>query len=1004
MDDVTRLSRCSRCGRELPLDAAEGLCPACLMAAAMEFPASGLASDDATVLSGTLPSIRGTEPQISIGQQFGPYRIDRLLGRGGMGEVYEAEHLEHGRRLALKVLGRRLAGPDDRARFLREGQLAASISHPHTVYIFGSEEIGGTPVISMELVAGGTLKDRVERDGPLKPSAAVDAILDVIAGLDAAQAGGILHRDIKPSNCFVDPDGRVKVGDFGLSISTLARDVSQRAELGGFQGTPQYAAPEQLKGQPLDLRADIYAVGATLHYLLTGHAPFEDNDLMTLVTRVTTEPPVSPRVGRRAVPRGLSEIVLGCLAKNRADRPASYAALEDALRPFSSVAPTPATLGLRAVAGAIDWLLLAALTVPITLEPVLKFTPPASVDFSVSYSGATERDTAVPDKVLVCLITFLYYALLEGFGDASLGKRLCGLRVTHEGRRPGPVRAVVRTAVFMAPMLWPIFGPELLSEPPGGKPDTRFVIQIAASVVLGLAVAWIGFTSMRRRNGYAAWHDLASGTRVVLERHTETRATFETPAEVTTRPRFVQRRIGPFDVVGPLGTTGSGELVAGFDPVLRRRVWLHVLPIGAPSIPAERRDAGRPGRLHWLAGHRSPDEAWDAYEAPDGAALSVITGQRQPWRTVRHWLVDLARELEAAERDGTLPVLAIDRVWITRASRAVLLEFPAPGVQPSGNALDLSPQRFLAAVGATALDGDPIPLSARETLDALERDNLADAASRRLLPLASRADRVTSWRRGVSIALANVPLIAVIIAVAAFVPLMTRVLRHDFLLPINCLVEINKIDAQTDDASVRLRSALETYCSARYGHLYADAGFWSDPRADQVTGPLQPLAKRVVERHPAVSPADADAAEAATRATLDERSAKEGAATGLAIAIALPSTALLFCAALAILSSLIVRGGIMVRLLGLAIVDRRGLRVSRLRGLGRALIAWSPALVLGAHFGVARLLRQSFEETFLAIWLVLLTMGVAVAGTLWTIAHPTRGWHDRFARTWVVPR
>src|SRR6185295_18776992 len=104
----------------------------------------------------------GAASRLAPGQRFGPYRIERLLGRGGMGEVYEAEHLEHGRRIALKVLSQRLAGPDDRARFLREGQLAASISHPNTVYIFGSEEIGGAPVISMELVAGGTLKDRLE--------------------------------------------------------------------------------------------------------------------------------------------------------------------------------------------------------------------------------------------------------------------------------------------------------------------------------------------------------------------------------------------------------------------------------------------------------------------------------------------------------------------------------------------------------------------------------------------------------------------------------------------------------------------------------------------------------------------------------------------------------------------------------------------------------------------------------------------------------------------------
>jgi hypothetical protein len=185
------------------------------------------------------------------GQAFGPYHIERLLGRGGMGDVYEAEHIEQGRRVALKVLNQRLSERDDRARFLREGQLAASINHPHTVYIFGSEEVDGIPTISMELLPGGTLKDRVKEHGPLPPSVAVDTILQAIAGLDAMHAVGVLHRDVKPSNCFADADGSVKVGDFGLSISTLARDVSQLTVTGAFLGTPQFAAPEQTQGRPV---------------------------------------------------------------------------------------------------------------------------------------------------------------------------------------------------------------------------------------------------------------------------------------------------------------------------------------------------------------------------------------------------------------------------------------------------------------------------------------------------------------------------------------------------------------------------------------------------------------------------------------------------------------------------------------------------------------------------------------------------------------------------------
>src|SRR6266542_6323821 len=134
-------------------------------------PSAGQAQTSSTKASG-----------FSVGENFGPYKILRVLGKGGMGIVYEAEHIETGRWVALKILSQALPTSIDRERFLREGRLAASISHPHSIYIYGTEEIEGTAVIVMELVAGGTLKERVQEKGPLSPAAAVDAILQVISG------------------------------------------------------------------------------------------------------------------------------------------------------------------------------------------------------------------------------------------------------------------------------------------------------------------------------------------------------------------------------------------------------------------------------------------------------------------------------------------------------------------------------------------------------------------------------------------------------------------------------------------------------------------------------------------------------------------------------------------------------------------------------------------------------------------------------------------------------
>ena len=255
---------CAECGAELADDAVRGLCPRCLLQA-------GLGSQpdpDATIAFAGGAGRSRTLPE--AGERFGPYRILRLLGRGGMGVVFEAEEQDTGRRVALKVLGRQFDSPSDRARFLREGRLAASINHPNSVYVYGTEEIDGTPTIAMELVSGGTLQERVKDRGPLPVPVAVEAILDIISGLEAAQAIGILHRDIKPGNCFEDSDGAIKIGDFGLSISTAGRAEANLTASGASWGPPRSARRNNSAARNSSARSDMYSVGGTLFYLLTG--------------------------------------------------------------------------------------------------------------------------------------------------------------------------------------------------------------------------------------------------------------------------------------------------------------------------------------------------------------------------------------------------------------------------------------------------------------------------------------------------------------------------------------------------------------------------------------------------------------------------------------------------------------------------------------------------------------------------------------------------------------
>src|SRR5688572_24230404 len=694
MEDVTCLPRlCPRCSKALADDAPEGLCAACLLAAATETLTHATLEDALTVTARSGSTVQYADvAHLADGQSWGPYRIGRLLGRGGMGEVHEAEHTESGRRIALKVLRGRLQDADERARFLREGQLAASISHPHTVYIFGSEEIAGVPVISMELLPGGTLKDRVAAEGPLPPAVAVSAVLDIIGGLDAAQAVGILHRDIKPSNCFVDSDGSVKVGDFGLSISTLARDVREQLAT-GFEGTPQFAAPEQLRGEPLDVRADIYAVGATLYYLLTGQPPFEARDLRQLVERVNNEPPTSPRALRPDIPSGLATVILRCLSKSPGQRPASYPELAELLRPFSTIGESPAPRRFRVLAFVVDIIIVS-----------LPFSISDAATGDVVINGQSVVPPASPWR---WLLYALYFFVLEARWGASLGKQLFGLRLSSPGSAGWVKRVARRTIVFHLP--WLVVSLLLVSFGPIGPTrdirlgenqnlnarQTRNLIETVLTLTL---IAGL-FVTARRANGWAGLHDLAGGTRVVSRSSARLRSRRAVPAStlLDAAPATRGPRYGPF-IATRDAVDGDPHLVVAFDPVLRRNVWIHLVPPPhARPIDATRRDLSRTGRLHWLTGRRTGRDNWDAFEAPDGQPLlAALQGSWAPWSTLKSWLLDLSEELVAAARDGSTPRLRLDRLWVRDDDRLVLLDFPAPGVgrdEAAGMPADLSPVR-----------------------------------------------------------------------------------------------------------------------------------------------------------------------------------------------------------------------------------------------------------------------------------------------------------------------
>jgi uncharacterized RDD family membrane protein YckC len=630
-----------------------------------------------------------------------------------MGLVFEAEQISTGRRLAVKMLGQELDSPDMRQRFLREGRLAARVHHPNSLFIYGSEEIEGVPVITMEIADSGTLKDELERRGPLSVAEAVDAILDVISGLESAHAGGVLHRDIKPSNCFVSPDGSVKVGDFGLSVSTLAKTDTFVTAHGQILGTPAYAAPEQLRGDTLDLRADIYSVGATLFTLLTNRPPFEGDNAVQVVANVMNREPQPVTDLREDAPPALARVVARCLDKEPARRYPDYAALRNALLPFSSREPEPAPLVARVSAGWIDYLLAF-----LPAYVVLMFLVGAE---ELIVRPLVEETLSAARYHLVLLgCGLLYFTLAEGFWGAGLGKWLRGLRVVRTGgRRPGFVRAFVRIAV-------PVLSVEavrmplmmaLISEPEwtGGQTALYVIGTIACACLPGLMTV-----RARPENGFATTWDVASGTRVLILPKGAVRPSTgaATPAETPAGTMS----LGPYQVTWEVV---PGEWALATDPVLRRPVWLRRRR--GPALPAARREVARPGRHRWLQTVQTSEGRWEAFEATPGGPFADLLGEegRVAWSTLRHWLHDLASELWAAAGDGTLPkTVSLDHVWITAEGRAVLLDEPWPEVGTPAEAMPVDDlagqQRFLSGVAAS-VESTGVPLHARPVLQNLEQ-------------------------------------------------------------------------------------------------------------------------------------------------------------------------------------------------------------------------------------------------------------------------------------------
>lgn len=270
-------------------------------------------------------------PRTRIGTVFGPYQLRSLLGRGGMGEVYEAYDTVKDRVVAVKLLPSDLAeDPVFQQRFRRESQAAARLAEPHVIPIHDWGEIDGVLYIDMRLVRGHDLRSVLRGEGPLSPVRAIGIIEQIAAALDAAHAEGLVHRDVKPANILVTASEFAYLADFGIARS--AQDPDMTGTGAAAIGSYSYIAPERFENGPVTGTADVYSLACVLYECLTGTQPFRAESMSVLIRSHLSMPPPRPSAACAGVPVALDEVVVRGMAKQPADRYSTAGGLASAAR------------------------------------------------------------------------------------------------------------------------------------------------------------------------------------------------------------------------------------------------------------------------------------------------------------------------------------------------------------------------------------------------------------------------------------------------------------------------------------------------------------------------------------------------------------------------------------------------------------------------------------------------------------------------------------------------
>ncbi|CAN5200590.1 hypothetical protein BH11MYX1_BH11MYX1_29140 [soil metagenome] len=455
-----------------------------LRAVAAEIEDTALAHT-ATMVGAAPP--RSPTTDLAEGLRLGHFKIEKKLAAGGMGEVYLATDLALDRPVAIKVLPEATVSGAARERMIREARAQARIQHPNVAHIYFIGEESGRLYFAMELLAGQTLADRASA-GPMSIEEAIAAIRAAALGLREAHRAGFTHRDVKPSNLMTDAHGTVKVLDFGLVAAVpTAQLTSGPVEQTSLGGTPLYMAPEQARGEAIDLRADIYALGATLYHLVSGRPPFPADTVGDLATlHATAARPMVPRKGHaRSAIAALDPLIARMMAPDPADRFASYDELVRELDLVSTQHTRPAGAWVRTIAALIDFMI-----------PSLMLAL-----FSIPFGGIDLGGN------MIFAMTFAYSTLALARWGTTAGKALLELEVISVAttKRPSLSRAFVRELA--------LFGPVILVTFAHQDNLANTVLKIATAILVAAPLVAMFHAALRVPGKRAPW-DRIAGTQV----------------------------------------------------------------------------------------------------------------------------------------------------------------------------------------------------------------------------------------------------------------------------------------------------------------------------------------------------------------------------------------------------------------------------------------------------------------------------------------------------------